>query len=95
MSDTPRTNAFYWRETGINPVGRSAAEWAEFTRTLERELAEALRQVKALPKLRISKNGIDYWLHMDAPSGNKASINLGSCSRNMIVDRVIQEMEGL
>jgi hypothetical protein len=55
MGDTPRTDAFYWRATGANPIGRSATEWAEFARDIEararrngrrawgirRELAEA------------------------------------------------------
>ncbi len=63
--------------------------------TVEQENDTLRRRVMARPKLRISKNGIDYWLHMDAPSGNKASINMGSCNRDIIVDRVIQEMEGL
>jgi len=39
MSDTPRTDAFYWKSTGISPVGRGAAEWADFARELEREVA--------------------------------------------------------
>ena len=38
-TDTPRTDEFYWRETGSNPVGRPVTEWADFARTLERELA--------------------------------------------------------
>ena len=38
MSTTPRTDDFYWKERGINPKTRSAAEWAEFARTLEEEI---------------------------------------------------------
>ena len=45
MSDTPRTDEFYWRETGANPVGRSAMEWSMFARTLERELSEARKHI--------------------------------------------------
>ena len=39
MSTTPRTDAFYWIETGPAPVPRSAAEWGVFARELETELA--------------------------------------------------------
>ena len=44
MSDTPRTDEFYWHETGANPVGRSAMEWSMFARTLERELAAVTQE---------------------------------------------------
>ena len=42
--------------------------------------------------MRITQNGWDYWLHIDAPSGNKASINLGPRNRDNIIDRVIREV---
>lgn len=40
QSDTPETDGFYWKATGIAPVGRSSSEWADFARKLERERDE-------------------------------------------------------
>jgi hypothetical protein len=53
MSETPRTDEFYWRETGSNPVGRPVTEWAEFARTLERELA-AMTAEKELAERQVA-----------------------------------------
>lgn len=38
MSDTPRTDKFYWFETGAASKARSWLEFADFARQLEREL---------------------------------------------------------
>ena len=86
-------------DDGTNPFARETLKVADVgvadnVYVVKSAVVDALqRQVDALPKIRIGKNGIDYWLHMDAPSGKRASINLGPCNRDMIVDRVVQEME--
>lgn len=48
MSETPRTDAAYWAETGPSPVARSAPGWADFARDLERELNAAKARIARL-----------------------------------------------
>ncbi len=65
MSETPRTDEFYWRETGSNPVGRPVTEWAEFARMLERELA-AMTSAKELAERQVA---VLCQRLVDAPGG--------------------------
>ncbi len=53
---TPETDDFYWKSTGIAPVGRSATEWSDFSSKLERERDEAN---KSCERLAMGYNAIE------------------------------------
>jgi hypothetical protein len=48
MSDTPRTDAFYWKEIAAAMTPRTASEWSDFASDLERENDELLRRLARL-----------------------------------------------
>ena len=60
---------------------------------------DRLREALEKPRLKLTlKSCGDCWLHIDAPSGNKASINLGqrgSMNDDTLVGRVIREVAEL